>query len=129
MTQVGLLYDYRGTRQPGRGNDMPQAPALKPTPIHEVCLELARAQLHRDEVAGSEPFDFELRAADLERYPVMVVNEPLMVEGAQRGLLDEWEQKGRVVRWRGIERKTYWRGSSRKCRRASEGSGCGCCRG
>ncbi len=104
VNQVGLLYDYRATRSPGSGHVMPQVPTLKPVPLHQVCLELANAQIQFGmAVAGSEPFDHELTLKELERYPQLIVNEPLRTEGRQRALLEEWERKGKLIRWSGID--------------------------
>jgi hypothetical protein len=104
VTEVGLLFDYRSTRVAGRGLDIPRAPTTRPLPYHDICLELANANIQFGmAVAGSEPFDHELTREHLERYPLLIVNDPLALEGSRRRLIDEWEKKGRIIHWSGAQ--------------------------
>jgi hypothetical protein len=101
--QVGLLYDYKANRVRGGAAQMPQTPEKQAPAIHEICLHLANTNIPFGMVvAGSEPFDHEITRRDLERYELLVVNDPLMVEGKQRALLDDWSALGKVVKWSGI---------------------------
>jgi hypothetical protein len=50
-------------------------------------------------VSGSEPFDRQLTANDLKDYELLIVNEPVMVVGRQKTLLDSWAQNGKVFKW------------------------------
>jgi len=100
ITQAALLYDYKASRLHGGGMPMPQTPGTKPAELHEICLELANANIPFGMVvSGSEPFDHELTANDLKEYELVVVNEPVMVSGRQKALLDSWDRKGKVFRW------------------------------
>jgi hypothetical protein len=104
VTQVALLYDYRASRGMFRGQEMPQTPGARPTELHEICLDLANANVPFGMVvSGSEPFDHELTPDDLKKFEYVIVNEPVMVEGRQKALLDSWEQNHKVIRWRGLE--------------------------
>lgn len=100
VTQIALLYDYKANRLQGGGTPMPQTPAAKPAEVHEICLELANANIPFGMVvSGSEPFDHELTANHLKPYELVVVNEPMMVTGRQKTLLDSWAKDGKVFKW------------------------------
>lgn len=103
VARVGLLYDYKANRVRGSGQQMPQTPEQQSPPIHQICLELANANIPFGiVVSGSEPLDWEMTTLDLERYEFLVLNEPTMLEGKQKEILDNWSAKGRVVKWNGI---------------------------
>lgn len=100
ITQVALLYDYKASRLQGGGTPMPQTPGTKPVELHEICLELANANIPFGMVvAGGEPFDHQLTPSDLEEYELVIVNEPVAVVGKQKTLLDSWAKNGKVFRW------------------------------
>ena len=104
VTQVGLLYDYRATRLAGAGAQMPQTPEKQPVTLHEICLALANANIPFGmAVAGSEPLDHEMRLEDLAKYEFLIVQNPLMVRGKQRELLDVWTSQGKVIGWTDVE--------------------------
>ncbi len=104
VSQVALLYDYRATRQLLGGYELPQTPGRKPAALHEICLELGNANVPFGMVvSGGGPFRHELRQPDLAPYEFVIVNDPLMVEGPQRDLLDAWDRNGKLVRWQGID--------------------------
>jgi hypothetical protein len=104
LAQVGVLYDYARTRRQMSGFELPQTPGVKPAQLHEICLELGTANIQFGMVvAGGGPFRHELTRQDLDQFEYVVVNDPVMVEGKQRSLLDELERNGRLVHWKGLE--------------------------
>ena len=98
-----LLYDYRATRLAGAGAQMPQSEKQQAA-LHEICLALANANIPFGMViAGSEPLDHEMRLEDLAKYESLIVQNPAMVRGKQRELLDAWTSQGKVVEWTDVE--------------------------
>ncbi len=104
LAQVGLLYDYWASRGGFRGNEMPQTAGARPAALHDICLELASANIQFGMVvAGGGPFHHELQQEDLAPYDYLIANDALMVDGRQRELLDAWDRNGKLIRWNGID--------------------------
>ena len=92
VLQVGLLYDYQRMRNG------------EPTAIQNICEELGNANVQFGlVVSGGGPYRHEFSQQDLEQYESVIVDEPVMVEGRQRELLDAWDRKGKLIRWDGVE--------------------------
>jgi len=91
VEQVGVLYSHAAIRK--RKNE-----------VHNVCWSLLKTNIpYGLALAGDDWLANRLTEKDLSKFEFVVVPEPIMLEGEQQRVLDEWTAKGRAVPWKDVD--------------------------